>query len=424
MDFFFWVLVAGLLFLFYSRVTRFPYSKTKEIRMIFHEYSSELGLIETKSTFLIDPHVCGKIGEQTIDIKTGKENGFRCIIIELRPPIKSYYKLILNAISAFLEKKQPAKSNSCDAKFDSLIRTTGNDPSTLAAILDDKTRDTIRNLFKRTWAAHIDYSAMIMKYRLDFFIEHHTYIGDSIRRFAAVGIKLYSPLFEKQWLIDNAAHSTLSGVRANNLLQLLTLPSFDDDCRKAFERALGDHSVDVVCTAVTGLGEAYADRIMPFLDDSSADARKMAVTCIASVSKEIDSKHFIAYFKKEISMDVRIAILDMFGKLGQKNVQPFLFRTAHSGNEEESIHALEALSHCGDMSAVEHLHRIASDPGADSSVQKAARNSIAAIQERFGKTDKGLVSIEPVNAEDGALSIVKKDTEGSISNKSERGDER
>jgi hypothetical protein len=415
-------IIIGVIILYfiyiYNRIQGNVYPKKEEVRVIFREISTKYDLSYDRGSMFDLPRVSGFMEGQRITFSFSRNNIIMNMRLELWPPEKSYYRIIArkkNLVREETENAAPRTIITGDPDFDDCVLLDGNDSSTATAFLNKRTRSLIYLLQSNAPGFEIAFDKITACYTLDYFINCHLNISESIPQFVELGSRLSSQAGEKECLIRNVTTEELGTVRAANLRQLITYPAFDDDIRAVFGRALDDESVDVVVAAVSGLGESYEEKLYPFIFQGSSETREKAIRGLAMIVTSVDAKRFTGMYKTESRVNVRVAIIDLFGKTGQADARDFLLGELASETTDVTLHAIRALSTCGDIGTVSRLCELClRKSGVDTMTRTEAVKSIEAIQKRFGVRGKGSLSISAEPEDSGSLSL-QSGSEGNLS---------
>jgi hypothetical protein len=125
--------------------------------------------------------------------------------------------------------------------------------------------------------------------------------------------------------------------------------------------------------------------------------------------------------------ELKLALLDGMREAGSTAASRFLVSRIDQESHELTLAAIAASGTCGDLGAVEPLHRFAESP-VDGRLKTEARKSIAMIQARFGRGEAGMLTMGAASsiaaASSGALSAQDEvqDAHGGLSAEEVEGD--
>jgi hypothetical protein len=309
-----------------------------------------------------------------------------------------------------------------DKNFDSKMLLRANNPGFFLALLDHYLRKMILNIERYSDSLEIRNSETVVfisesnTHRIKYIIKQIDQM--STRLEIMQGIKL------KNLVLDKIRTDTDAGVRAFSIRMIKTeLNNNDNEVRTTLKNALNDESFDVQLEAAMCLDEAGANHFIKRLQSGKKIPPEQLIKIIDFFAHRQYSAALPVLSKlleKTENVKIQIKILKLFSLHGNTGINDQLVSMLKLEEPELLIHLINALERCGNLDAVEVLYKIGLNTK-NFHIKQSVEKTIAGIQAREGKGEKGWLSVSRSAEKEGRLSIADSTPEGSLSIK--EGDE-
>lgn len=222
----------------------------------------------------------------------------------------------------------------------------------------------------------------------------------------------------KPLLIENINKDPYPRVRLHNLRALTLNYPIDEEVDSLLKNCLKDRDRMVVFEAAQHLGELGMEQLIKILERENALLSSQEIHLAITILKKSRYKKSIPTLKKVYqfskNLENKIAIMEIFEHFQDQSLNDFLVSELVIEDPKLLNSILKALGSCGQITAVEALYK-KSQEISDSTTNNLIKETIAKIQSRLEKGDKGWLSIQSPDKEEGALSLSQPAKKGNLS---------